>query len=497
MKRVLIALTLLTCSLASFAGGDKDKKGTNGYTLKFKVNGFRDTLAYLGNHYADKQYVIDTARMDKAGNVTFNGKKKLDGGIYLFITPDKKYFEVLIDGKEDNFYIETDSTDYIANMKIKGSPENQYYNDYQKFLGTKGKQAEYLRRMVDKHKANKDSAKIYQDKLAEMDKEVKNYKLDFMKSHPESFLTKILKTTQPPDVPEAPILPNGRKDSTFAYRYYKAHFFDNIDFADNRLLRTPIIYGKYKEYFEQLTYQIPDSINASADLLVEKSRADKEFFKYTVVYITSTYERSNIMGMDAVFVHMSKNYYTYDQATWVDSTTIFKIQDRAKRTEPLLVGKKAPLFVCKDTSGKYVNLYQVKSKYTVLVFWDPDCGHCKKSMPFIIDAYDKLRPYGIEIVAACTEVEKDKWLKFIREHKLKWINVADPDLQSNFRYDYYIESTPQIYILDENKKIIAKKLAAEQLYDFFSKSLKVAPVIETPPKLDDRSEKDKVNKDIH
>ncbi|MCC7050264.1 MAG: TlpA family protein disulfide reductase, partial [Bacteroidia bacterium] len=170
-----------------------------------------------------------------------------------------------------------------------------------------------------------------------------------------------------------------------------------------------------------------------------------------------------------------KNYYTYNQAFWVDSTTIFKVQDRAKRTEPLLLGKKAPWFACKDTNSKWVDMYKIKSKYLVLVFWDPDCGHCKKAMPYLIEAYPKLKAAGIEFLGACTELEKDKWVKYLRENKLPWINVGDWVPESNFRYDYYIESTPQIFVLDEDKNIIAKKIGAEQLYEFFSKSLKVVP----------------------
>ena len=487
MKLFYFLFALFFIYSVSKAGDKPAKNAKPGYTIKVKLTGIHDTLAYLGNHFGDKQYVTDTARVDSKGNVTFSGSKTLDGGIYLIITHQKKYFEILLDGKEDNFSIETDTIDFVGNLKVKGSTENQYFNDYQKFLTAKAKESEPIRKLFEKAKTDKKDTKEFQDKLTAIDKEVKDYKVNFMSAHPESFLSKIIRATQPPEIPEIPTLPSGRKDSTFSYRYYKAHFWDNIDFNDARLLRTPILQGKLKEYFEQMTYQIPDSIIIECDKLIEKSRKNKEMFKYLVVYFTSNYERSNIMGMDAVFVHLGKKYYTYDQAYWVDSTTVFKIQDRAKRTEPLLVGKKTPWFACQDTAGQWIDIYRsVNAEYTVLIFWDPDCGHCKKAMPSVIEAYDKLKQYNVQFVGVCTEVEKDKWLKYIREQKLKWINVADPDIKSNFRYDYYIESTPQVYVLDKNKKIIAKKLAAEQLYDFFSRNLKVAPIIE-----DSNKDKDK------
>ncbi|MGG2383084.1 TlpA family protein disulfide reductase, partial [Salmonella enterica] len=59
-----------------------------------------------------------------------------------------------------------------------------------------------------------------------------------------------------------------------------------------------------------------------------------------------------------------------------------------------------------------------------------------------------------------------KWTDFIRTNNLDWINVADPYRQNNFRYEWDIQSTPQIYILDQNKNIRAKRIGAEQIEDF-------------------------------
>ena len=90
----------------------------------------------------------------------------------------------------------------------------------------------------------------------------------------------------------------------------------------------------------------------------------------------------------------------------------------------------------------------------------------------MIETYNKLKPKGFELYAVCTEVEVEKWKKFIREKKLEWINVGDPHLHNNFRHDFDISSTPQIFILDKNKKIIAKKLDVNQIEDFIDNRIK-------------------------
>jgi len=59
-------------------------------------------------------------------------------------------------------------------------------------------------------------------------------------------------------------------DSIFPYRYYKAHFFDNIDFTDGRILRTPVYHTKIKKYVEDLIVKHPDSVIVDGDYLIGK-----------------------------------------------------------------------------------------------------------------------------------------------------------------------------------------------------------------------------------
>ena len=465
-----LTLVLFTFLLTAYTGFSKDK---DAYNIKIKINNISNTQCYMGYHFAEKQYVSDTLKVDENGTMIYKGIKPLDGGIYLVVAPNKKYFEVIVAG-ETEFSLETDTLDFVKHMKVKGSKENEWFYAYLNYMADKSKQLEPLNKKYEALKANKDSAEAIRTKMTAIDKEVKDYKVKFMKEHPTSFLAKIFRTSQDPEVPEAPILPNGKKDSTFAYKYFKTHFFDGVDFSDARLLRTPLIYNKYKQYLDKLTYQIPDSIANACIYIIEKAKANKEVFKYTVVYTTSTYESSKIMGMDAVFVRLVEEYYNTGQAFWADSTLMFKISDRARVLKPLLLGKKAPNLLLYDDKNQLQQLWGVKAKYTILCFWDPDCSHCKKTVPQLADVYHKsLKAKGFEVYGVCTETEGAKWHKFIEENKLDWINVADLELHNTFRSIYDISSTPVIYILNDKKEIIAKKLGVEQIEEFTDNYMKM------------------------
>jgi peroxiredoxin len=464
MKKIFMQIS----ALLLFSGFIHGENAADVYNIKIEAKGLKPgSMCQLARYYGDKQYIMDSAKVNEKNEVVFHGTEKWPQGIYMFIPPGKnKYFDFVMD-EGQNFSIQTDTADFIKTMKVKGSDENKFFYEYQNFISGKQKLIEPLQTIYKRVKdQNPDSAKLVQDKMTAIDKEVKEYKTNFIKNNPKTFVAKLFKAMEEPEIPDAPILPNGKKDTTFAYRYYKSHFFDNFDLTDDRLLRSPIFHNKIKQYLEKLTPQTPDSIAVSADYLVEKARPNQEVFKYLVYWITYTYESSKIMGMDAVFVHMVDKYYVTKQAFWLDSTQYYKITKRGAELKPVLIGKKAPMVNMADSTGKYISLYDVKAKYTVVIFWDHGCGHCKKEIPKLLDAYEKkLKAKGVEIYAIETENKPDEWKKFIQEYKLHWINVHEPDdyKRAVTKKIYDIYSTPVIYLLDDKKVIRAKRIESEQL----------------------------------
>ena len=468
MKTVFsLLLVLIFCFQAQAAEKPTPAKA---YSIKVKLTGLKDTVCYLAYHFGDKQYLKDTAKVDSRGNMVFEGKEKLLSGIYLVVLPSKTNFEFLVPDNQQTFALETDTSKMIEHMKVTGSKENETFYTFLQFLGKKTKQADPL---VDGYKKtkdkNKDSATIFQNKLAEIEKEVKAQRAKVIAENPKTLVAKIFKASTDLEIPETPTLATGKKDSTFAYRWMKVHYFDNIDFSDDRFLRTPLLHSKIKYYLENLTPQSPDSINKSADFIVEKARANKEVFKYVVWNITNTYETSNIMGMDAIFVHMAEKYYLSGQAFWIDSTVKSKINERYTTLKPLLLGKKAPALSLPDSSNNFHSLYEQKGKFTVLYFWDPNCGHCQKETPRLNEFYLDPKNKNVSIYAVSTDHPSD-WKKFIREKGLKFLNVCNAISDKTVYYDvrkgYDVYSTPTIYVLNEKKEIVAKRLGVEQLGEF-------------------------------
>ena len=440
-----------------------------GHSIKVKINGLKDSVCYIGHYFGKGQYIAkDTAKADKSGNIVFAGKEELPGGIYVLVLP-KRYIEFIIG--EQSFSLETDTAQPVMHMKVTGSPENTLFFDFQKFMTRKGKSADSLRKIMST--APSETAKQQARKQLEaLDKQVLDFRTKFFADHPASFATKVFRASLDPVIPEAPKLANGRPDSVWQYRYYKKHYFDNFDFTDERLVRTPFFHDKIERYFKTLVVQHPDSINKEADYVLGLAK-NKEAFKYILWHVFRTYETSEIMGMDAVMVYLAEKYYLTGKEEYIDAGTVKNIRNRVNIVKPLLLGKKAPNMMLTDSTGKVIPLHGVKAKYTILYFWDSDCGHCQKETPRLYEYFEKAKAQGVMVYAVNIKRKPEGWKKYLRKHKLRnWINVQDGQTVTDFKTLYDVYSTPVVYVLDEQKTIIGKRLGVEQLEGFISDQMK-------------------------
>ncbi len=451
-----------------------------GYKISFTIPQIKDTIAYFGYYFADKKFAHDTVHFNSKGEGTINGKEALDGGIYMLIFPSmkNKYFEILID-EDQTFSLTADTTDFLKTIKVKGSEELSQFYDYQQKMISFHERADKLNKEYAKIKDDTAKSSTIRKELNKINDEVQNYWKEIAFKNPESLLGKLAKAMLEVIVPDTLKAPEyiANKDSalqTIKYVWAKNHFFDNIDLSDPRLLRTPIYYQKLNYFITKVVIQQPDSIINEAHKLIKLAEGNKETYRYMVAYMLGYYERSHIMGMDKVFVDIAENYYLNGKADWADSTFLSKIRERVVKIEPNLIGNKAPdlIKMTKQDSTGFVSLYQIEAKYIILVFWDPNCGHCKKAMPVIKDIYNTYKKDGVKVFSVNTQVERDDWDKYILDNDLyEFINVYDPYNFSNFRNFYDIYSTPVIYLLDKDKKIIAKRIDAEQLSELLQQKI--------------------------
>jgi len=446
-----------------FMGMSAVVSAKDGYKIKVHLKNNKDTMLYLVHYFAEplpKIYKADSARINKKGEATLFRKDSILGGIYMILPSERNsYFEFLMTNGTD-MTISADMKDLPYSVSFVGSDENSKFYEYVHFLKSFGEKQEAFKKEMSQAKTARDTQAI-RDKASAVTKDLTLYRNNYEKKYPNTLLANIFNALEVPVVPPGDhFLPDGTKDTLYSYYYYKNHFWDKFNFKDDRLIHAPIFHAKLDEYFNKVTYPYEDSVIKEADLLLARIPKRTELFKYALYWITYNAQTSKIMGMDRVFVHMVMNYHMKGDAFWLDSDQLTKYYEEALKKSPNLIGQVAPELQLKDTADKVVKLSDIKSKYTLLVFWEPTCGHCMQEVPRIDSVYQaSLKAKGVKIIGIKTDDPPETWKSFIRKHKLyDWINLYDPENTSNFRGKYDVRSTPILYLLDENKIIIGKRL---------------------------------------
>lgn len=443
--------------------------GQTGHSVTVAVKGAGETKIRLAYHVGNQQYVKDSLNTDNSGAGRFTGADKLPRGVYMIVLPNNTFFEFLV--TDDQYFdIAFDINDPAGTVFFKGSEDNNRFLEYQR--GWKKLQDGAMTLSTKLNAASPSGAEAAELKkqLGDQEKKMKQFLSETAESNGGTLLGAIARSIIPVEIPD-PVIPPGtvKRDSVsrlMSYLYYKNHFFDNIDFTEPGLIRSPVLGGKLDQFFRQVVIQMPDSIIMEADRVLAMSGSDDDVFQYVAVWLMNRYASSEIMGHDAVVVHLADSIYLSGKAPWVSEEYITDLKRRVDRLRPNLIGKKAPELLMNSFAGHYVSLYDVTADFTIVYFWEPDCGHCKVATPMLKEYYEKHRSDGIEVFAVCTRDDREVWEKYIVDHGLSWINGWDPQRLSRFDYYYNVESTPLIYILDRDKKIIAKRLAAEDISSF-------------------------------
>jgi thiol-disulfide isomerase/thioredoxin len=254
-------------------------------------------------------------------------------------------------------------------------------------------------------------------------------------------------------------------------RWYRQHFFDNFDLADDAFIRMPrpIYQEKIYEYLEKLHVMKPDTLMKAIDKIVAMAKKNQETYKYAVWMCVVKFSAHEIMGLDEVYVSLYDKYFaTGEMNFWANDKLRKNLKEQADRQRKSLVGRTGANLIMLDSNLKPRSMYDIKSKYTVLFIFDPDCGHCREETPKLVEMYAH-KKFDYEVFAVSADTSMNKMKDFIREFNMKWITVNGPRTYVGSYQDLYdSNTTPTLYILDDKKKIIGKKIPVDRIEDFLS-----------------------------
>ncbi|WP_319503010.1 redoxin domain-containing protein [uncultured Draconibacterium sp.] len=435
------------------------------YKIEVQLDGAPNKTVQLAYHYLGKIYAADTAKLDTNGHGVFTGDSVLSQGLYKILVDKDHHFDFLL-GADQDFKISNSSFEG-KDAKIEGAPESEAFVDYMNFLADLQQQSASLNKTY--QNANATERKEIAHQREELNDEMYDYWAMIDKKFPDSFLYKFLTANYVPKLDESTLPKEVQENDSLLllaqFNYQKDHFWDYFDYTDERYLFTPFYKTKLETWFNKVLYPGYDSVKPYVYQFIEDVKPNKRLFQFVTSFFLNSSINSNIMGMDALFVDLARDYYLNGEAFWATEESLETIRENVLFMQDNLIGEIAPDLTLESFDGEFINLHQIESKLTVVLIYEPNCSHCKVFVPeFYKEVYLPYKDKGLKVYAIYSMDDKGEWTEFLAKHDMfDWINVWDPQHISRFKIKYDARKTPGVYLLDENKKIIGKKMSVEQL----------------------------------
>jgi peroxiredoxin len=474
MRIYFFAILLFSLACCSSNSGEANIGSTGAsekkpLLMQLKVTGVANTYVRLLGFFADQQYGLDSALIDAQGNAVFKRDTAIPSGMYLVVFSETKFAQVLID-RDQQFTLEFDINNAVNTMKVSNSLDNELLYKNLKFEAEMSPKFEAVQKQLSQLTKGTDAYSKVEQEQQKLVAERKAHIKWYSDNHPDAFFTRFKIAGQNADI-RYPKKPDGSIDQVMQTYYFINDYWNGYDFSDERMLRTPVYFNKLKKYVKDYCPQDPDSLIKYCDVVIEKSKVNKEMFKFTANWIAIQYKEPKVMGQDKFYVHLIEKYWTYDQAFWSEKYEVDRLRAQVKQMKPSLLGNIGQNVTGVNENGQTVNLYDIKTPYTVLYIFSYDCENCQKETPKLMSFYNEWKSKGVDVFSICIDGDREKWKEYLKKNNMTFRNMFDPKNETNFRLKYYVDVTPEIYVLNSDKKIIASNISSTLIPEIIQKDM--------------------------
>ncbi len=306
----------------------------------------------------------------------------------------------------------------------------------------------------------------------EAEKTLHQFQQNIIKQYPGTMTAELVLQTLLPIPPESTSTTGWQEEAEQRWLWQKEHYFDNMDISTKGFMRYLQWLGHVDFYLLHLPPPSPDTTKALIDEVFQRLESNRGAYLYYNKYLTNSFLRMSQYQLDEVFVHMVRDYIETDKATWPTEDYKKKLIADANRMEKVFQGNKAPDVTLYDKQNNPIKLSEVSAPYTIVVFWMPDCSHCKKELPRIMEVYDQFKEKGLKVLSVCGKFGDDTpdcW-EFAEAYSFptEWHTVADPQRRSNIGSRFNIMTFPRVFILDKDKNIVFKRAGAMEVWQLES-----------------------------
>jgi peroxiredoxin len=411
------------------------------------------TIRLMGFRGADV-YSIDSVQVDSQGNFELRYSDAKLGMGYLLTSENTPYMVVLEKGKVQ---LTGQTPAEAETIVINGGEQNKLFVQYAR---THGKREQALGAWV-YLKNLYESDSLFKNQLIskiQIESEINNLKKSdslFLKIlPPNSFMSWYLPVRKL--ISDVQTVANTRPQEIQAT--IKA--FRNIDYTHPQLYTSGLLSNLIESQFWLIQNSgldkdsIIKEINISVDYILASITKDENLYNEFTKYLFQYFEKYNLFDASAYLALKALN----QKEVILNKSLAFKLESYRKMN----IGNTAPeiefkgeVYVYKELVDNIKRLSDIKSKYKLVVFGGSWCPQCKAETIQLIMRYNKWKAKDVAVVMVSLDTDKKALQDFASD--FPYTIVCDyKKWDTQAAKDYYVSSSPTIFLLDSNNKIILR-----------------------------------------
>lgn len=429
------------------------------FQLKVKATNAQDTIAYFrATLFDEKNYVPkDTFDLRKK-SIQYKNSKSIVGGVYFLYFPTSKQRLNLILEDNDTTVLEINGANYLLGAKVNNK-KNELFLNYQNLesLLSHYDSSYAMELKLGKKFSQLQKAAYFKTKtdslMAFRNKAILNLK-------PKEALYVYFKTLNLLDES----IPNKRDYDA------RSKFLNKFDLNEPKLFFTPVFKQLLVEYaaYYPLT---ADSLTKAIDSIMLKLPCSNKAYPFVFDYFSKLLKNREIENNTEGYAYFLKTYVKEGKCKFLEANMKATYLNELSQLQAQKIHDTCLNINLPDTLGvkQDLHLFAKKYNYTLIIFYDPNCEHCKVEIPkmdSVINVLEQQLLIKIGKYAICNEpnIPKTEWAGFINKYKLirDYSHVLlGNDLNIRKAYDAF--SNPLFYLIDKDALLLSKKLSTNTL----------------------------------
>lgn len=454
MKKTLILLLLVIANTAFAQNGIRIMMDTKPVGSVIKLS------KYMG----DLTVALDSLRYRGESEIRFSYDSRFTDGVYVLDVAELESFQFILVGKEALTAHIYESGSGMA-FKPDESSENDAFNImmnlsdvYTASMDSLNAATSRLSDFEPRHSTVMDSLALVYLRIAN----AYNNSLGLLQNlFPKSYtaqvlipLDKIPLKTQQPEWEKA-------FDNDPAFNH--VHYFEYINFEDERIITNPFLSNKVLDYLYNYTERSEQGIQETIDKLLSRPNINAKVQSFLIDLLVDFFadkEASEFID------YINRNYLGNCELPLSEETL-----NKIKATVKFKAGDQLPSIKTPNQTDYQVPLSNLTGQLNVIVFWASWCPHCVREIPKIQELYNEMQG-KLGVYAISVDTNKTDWINAVNELNLRWLNVNDmKGWESKTLTQFGITSTPTLILADNQLRFVGRASSFEGLYQLVRKQL--------------------------